>query len=116
MLVNRNGVAIIATHSPVVLQEVPKSCVSILRRTRLVANVDKPEIETFAENVGILTREVFGLEVSKSGFHNLLETSVSEGKSYEEIEREYNYQLGFEGKVILRSLILAKDSKLETKR
>lgn len=31
LLVNRNGVAIIATHSPVVLQEVPKSCVSILR-------------------------------------------------------------------------------------
>lgn len=116
LLVNRNGVAIIATHSPVVLQEAPKSCVSILRRTRLTLNVDRPENETFAENVGILTREVFGLEVSKSGFHNLLETSVSEGKSYEEIEREYNYQLGFEGKVILRSLILAKDSKLETKR
>ncbi|GAF53258.1 AAA family ATPase [Psychrobacter sp. JCM 18900] len=116
LLVNRNGVAIIATHSPVVLQEVPKSCVSILRRTRLISNVDRPECETFAENVGILTREVFGLEVSKSGFHNLLETSVSEGKSYEQIEREYNYQLGFEGKVILRSLILARDSEVETKR
>jgi len=36
LLVNRNGVAIIATHSPVVLQEVPKSCVSILRRTSRV--------------------------------------------------------------------------------
>lgn len=116
LLVNRNGVAIIATHSPVVLQEVPKSCVSILRRTRLILNVDRPESETFAENVGVLTREVFGLEVSKSGFHNLLETSVSEGKSYEEIESEYNYQLGFEGKVILRSLVLTRDSHMENKR
>jgi len=60
LLVNRNGVAIIATHSPVVLQEAPKSCVSILRRTRLVSNVDRPESETFAENVGVLTREVKG--------------------------------------------------------
>lgn len=116
LLVNRNGVAIIATHSPVVLQEVPKSCVSILRRTRLTLNVDRPESETFAENVGVLTREVFGLEVSKSGFHNLLETSVSEGKSYEEIESEYNYQLGFEGKVILRSLVLTRDSHMENKK
>lgn len=33
LLVNRNGVAIIATHSPVVLQEVPRSCVWKLRRT-----------------------------------------------------------------------------------
>ncbi|PZO36700.1 MAG: hypothetical protein DCF19_20780 [Pseudanabaena frigida] len=112
LLVNRNGVAIIATHSPVVLQEVPKSCVSILRRTRLIANVDRPESETFAENVGILTREVFGLEVSKSGFHNLLAKSVAEGKSYEEIEQEYQSQLGFEGKTILRSMVMVRDSQL----
>jgi len=111
LLVNRNGVAIIATHSPVVLQEVPKSCVSILRRTRLDLNVDRPESETFAENVGVLTREVFGLEVSKSGFHDLLTLSVNEGKSYEEIAQEYHYQLGFEGKALLRSMILIRDSK-----
>jgi predicted ATPase len=113
LLVNRNGVAIIATHSPVVLQEVPKSCVSILRRTRLIANVDSPESETFAENVGVLTREVFGLEVSKSGFHSLLANSVAEGKSYEEVEQEYQNQLGFEGKTILRSMIMMRDSQLE---
>ncbi|WP_444918755.1 AAA family ATPase [Microbulbifer sp. JMSA003] len=108
LLVNRNGVAIIATHSPVVLQEVPKSCVSILRRTRLVLNVDRPEGETFAENVGVLTREVFGLEVSKSGFHDLLAGSVDEGKNFEEIEEEYQHQLGFEGKAVLRSMITIK--------
>lgn len=111
LLINRNGVAIIATHSPVVLQEVPKSCVSILRRTRLIANVDRPESETFAENVGILTREIFGLEVSKSGFHDLLAGSVSGGKHYEEIEQEYQYQLGFEGKAILRSMIATRNSQ-----
>lgn len=116
LLVDRNGVAIIATHSPVVLQEVPKSCVSILRRIQLSLNVDRPESETFAENVGVLTREVFGLEVTKSGFHNLLEASVKQGKSYEEIEKEYQYQLGFEGKAILRSMVLYRDSKSETKR
>ncbi|MCX5964435.1 MAG: AAA family ATPase [Cyanobacteria bacterium] len=112
LLVNRNGVAIIATHSPVVLQEVPKSYVSILRRTRLITKVDRPESETFAENVGILTREVFGLEVSKSGFHHLLANSVAEGKSYEEVEQEYQGQLGFEGKTILRSMIMVRDSQL----
>lgn len=111
LLVNRNGLAIIATHSPVVLQEVPMSCVSILRRTRLNAVVDRPEIKTFAENVGVLTREVFGLEVSKSGFHELLTQSVETGKSYEEIELEYHHQLGFEGKTILRSLINVRDSQ-----
>jgi len=109
LLVNRNGVAIIATHSPVVLQEVPKSCVSILRRTRLISNIDRPEKETFAENVGILTREVFGLDVSKSGFHDLLARSVHEDMTFEEIEQEYNYQLGFEGRALLRSLVATRN-------
>jgi predicted ATPase len=111
LLVNRNGVAIVATHSPVVLQEVPMSCVSILRRTRLNAVIDPPSIETFAENVGVLTREVFGLEVSKSGYHKLLEQSVESGKSYQEIEEEYHYHLGFEGKTILRSMIMIRDTR-----
>lgn len=70
LLTNRNGVAIIATHSPVLLQEVPRECVWKLRRNGLVASADRPECETFAENVGFLTREVFQLEVAKSGFHH----------------------------------------------
>ena len=113
LLINRNAVAIIATHSPVVLQEVPKKCVWKMRRTRLAGNVDRPENETFGENVGILTREVFGLEVSKSGFHKLLEVSVSQGKSYEEILKEYKNQIGFEGRSILKALILHRESLSE---
>lgn len=109
LLISRNGVAIIATHSPVVLQEVPKSCVWKLRRTGLEGHTDRPEAETFGENVGVLTREVFGLEVSKSGFHELLLSSVEQGKDYEEILAEYDYQVGFEGRAILRALLATKD-------
>ncbi|MDW3689197.1 AAA family ATPase [Cupriavidus sp. CV2] len=100
-----NGVAIIATHSPVVLQEVPRSCVWKLYRTRLVSESERPEIETFGENVGTLTREVFGLQVSKSGFHSLLQESVAEGKSYDQILLEYDEQLGLEARALLRALI-----------
>ena len=56
-----NGIAVIATHSPVVLQEVPKICVWKMYRSKLVGSTERPEMETFAENVGILTREVFSL-------------------------------------------------------
>lgn len=111
LLISRNGVAIIASHSPVVLQEVPKSCVWILRRNGSVVRAERPENETFGENVGVLTREVFGLEVSKSGFCELLQNSVAEGKSYEDILTEYTNQLGFEGKAILRALITRRDTQ-----
>lgn len=105
LLIERNGVAIIATHSPVVLQEIPKSCVWKLYRVRLESCAQRPQHETFGENVGTLTREIFGLEVSNSGFHALLRQSVSEKKTYEQIIEEYDGQLGHEGRSILRSLI-----------
>ncbi|MHA5498403.1 AAA family ATPase [Pseudomonas aeruginosa] len=113
LLTHRNAVAIIATHSPVVLQEAPRSCVSIINRSRLEATVERPDSETFAENVGTLTRQVFGLEVAKSGFHELLYKAVRAGKTYEEIEQEYADQIGYEGKALLRSLTMARDKGLE---
>jgi predicted ATPase len=106
-----NGVAIIATHSPVVLQEVPKSCVWKMRRTRLSAQVDRPELETFGENVGTLTREVFGLEVTKSGFHDVLAQSVAEGKSFDQVMQEFGGQIGFEGRALLMALVTERDSQ-----
>ncbi|AQP36668.1 MULTISPECIES: AAA family ATPase [Vibrio] len=109
LLHDRNGVAIIATHSPVVLQEVPKSCVWKVLKSGDVTKVLRPEIETFGENVGILTREVFGLEVTKSGFHKLLSKSVDDGFTYEEILNQYNNQLGFEARAILKALLLHKE-------
>ncbi|WCD79608.1 AAA family ATPase [Pseudomonas sp. TUM22785] len=109
LLTDRNGVAIIATHSPVVLQEVPSSCVWKVRRSNLMTYAERPESETFAENVGVLTREVFGLEVAKSGFYDLLAQSIAEGKGYQEVFSEYGGQLGFEGQALLRALIKAQE-------
>lgn len=77
--------AIIATHSPVVLQEIPKSCVWKVLRSREALRVTRPDIETFGENLGVLTREVFSLEVTSSGYHDLLRDSVASGKSYKKI-------------------------------
>lgn len=114
LLHDRNGVAIIATHSPVVLQEVPKSCVWKLTRIRAEGRSDRPERETFGENVGVLTREVFGLEVSKAGFHELLERSVAQGKTFDEIVKSYGGQMGTEAQAILLSLIAARDASMQT--
>lgn len=106
LLRTRNGLAIIATHSPVVLQEVPSSCVSVIHRAGDEMAVERPSLETFGENVGILTKEVFGLEVLRSGFHKILDESVKLDKSYKEIISEYHNQLGSEARASLQSLII----------
>lgn len=109
LLLDRNGVAIIATHSPVVLQEIPSSCSWKINRSRLVIGTERPETQTFGENVGVLTREVFGLEVSKSGFHKMLKVSVAAGGTFEQVMHEYGGQLGFEAQAIVRALIASRD-------
>ncbi|MEH8019838.1 AAA family ATPase [Rheinheimera metallidurans] len=109
LLLDQNGVSIIATHSPVVLQEVPKSCVWKIYRKGENVTASRPNIETFAENVGVLTSEVFNLEVERSGFHDILENSVRSGKTYEEILAEYDKQIGFEGRAILKVLIAKRE-------
>lgn len=108
LLIDRNGVGIIATHSPVVLQEVPRSCVWKVRRTNARVEADRPEIETFGENVGILTREIFGLEVTDSGFHKMLREAVADCDDYEQVVHRFNGQLGGEAKAIVRALIAAR--------
>lgn len=109
LLHDRNAVSIMATHSPVVLQEIPRSSVWKLNRVGLATKSFRPSIETFGENVGVLTREVFGLEVVNSGFHDLLVRSVRDGDTYEKIISDYKGQLGLEGRALLRALVTHRD-------
>lgn len=106
LMVKRNGVAIVATHSPVILQEVPKSCVWIIDYFQTVSKAERPTLETFAESVGILSREVFQLELSQSGYHQLLGDLRKSSASYEEALDQLDGQLGAEGKAVLRGMFL----------
>lgn len=108
LLIDRNGVAIIATHSPVVLQEIPKSCVWYIRRVGAEVNFHRPIIETFGENVGVLTRDIFELEVTKSGYHILLEKFVKKYATFEEVVASFDGQIGIEGRALLRTMFARK--------
>jgi predicted ATPase len=108
LLIQRNGVAIIATHSPVVLQEVPASCVWVLRRNGTVVVAERPELETFGENVGVLTHSVFGLEVTNTGFHKMVSDAVQkEGLDFDGVMGKFEGQLGAEAMAIARSLTVS---------
>jgi hypothetical protein len=111
LLINRNGVAVIATHSPVVLQEVPRSCAWKLSRAGRDARADRPEHETFGENAGTLTREVFGLEVTQTGFHRMI-AERAQGHTYEQILEAFGGQLGAEGRSLARALSLVLPEQL----
>lgn len=108
LLTATNGLALVATHSPVVLQEVPRRCAWIVWSTGGDVHVEQPTIETFGANLGVLTREVFDLELSKSGYHALLRDVAGEASSYDEAVGLLDNEIGDEAQVLLRSMIRRK--------
>ena len=113
LLIYRNGVGIIATHSPVIVQEVPKKCVWILRRSGKYLKIERPKIETFGENLGELTSEIFGYEVTNSGFHKMLQTVAEKKKTYKGAVRFFHGELGIEARAILKSYMYEKEHTKE---
>lgn len=109
LLYKRNGVGIISTHSPVILQEVPKNCVWIINRNGDYTSAKRPSLETFGTNVGTLINEIFGYEVQNSGFHLLLKNIVKESDSYEDVNEKFQYMLGDEAKSIVRMMFDEKE-------
>lgn len=105
LLIDRNGVAIISTHSPIVLQEVPTSCAYSIRRIDEKLIAERLPIKTFGASIGSLTNEVFGLEITNSGYHKLIAEAVKDINDYDMISIDFNNQLGNEAVMLLRTLL-----------
>ena len=89
------------------------SCAWILQRAGHNTLAERPEIETFGENLGVLTRQVFGFEVTTAGFYGLIEEAVQTPfTDYDQIIRNFGGNIGAEGRAIARALLAARDSKL----
>jgi hypothetical protein len=64
--------------------------------------VSKPRLETFGENVGILTREVFNLEVVGSGFYKLISELLLENDfNAEAVLEKFEDSVGSEALAII---------------
>ena len=103
-----NGFAIVATHSPVVLQEMPARYVRVLRRIGERALLSRPDMETFGEAIGNITQHVFNLDDGATDWHATLRT-LAQDNSLQEIEAQLGGKLGF----VARSLVASERSDLD---
>lgn len=119
LLKERNSIALIATHSPIILQEVPKKCVSILEyyENNDFLRVRRPSRETFAENLAKLTYDVFQYEYINSGFYTLLQkmvnedTSANSEDSFNNIVEKLGGSMSNDGLSILSQMLFEKDQE-----
>jgi len=95
-----NSFAIIATHSPIVIQEIPSKRVILLTREKNSTIATKMEFETFGENISELTRHVFDT-VSIPNFYKKVLKKLSKTKSYDEVCELFDNNLSFNAKSFL---------------
>ena len=98
-----DGYAVVATHSPVVLQETPSKYVHVLRRTVDENHVATTSVETFAESIGVITQEVFNLDDGSTDWHDTLRT-LARTYTVAEIDEAFGRKLGFAARSYMMSL------------
>ncbi|WP_195520247.1 AAA family ATPase [Streptococcus salivarius] len=108
LMTRRNGVVILATHSPVILQEVPCSCIYKLSRKEGIYSARRVTTNTFGESISILMDEVFGLEATESGFYNYIKNVSDSSDNLEDVMGKYGSQLGTLGYDLLITRLFNK--------
>lgn len=108
ILRENDAFAIIATHSPVVVQETLARHISVVRRVGSETHISSPRIETYGESIGEITNEVFGLNSNATDFHQTLADLVEAGLSLEMIEGMFDRGLSLQARAFVMTLIAGK--------
>lgn len=92
--------AIVATHSPVIVQEVPARYVKVLERAGNETLTQNAEIETFGESIGTITRFVFSMDSSATDYQGVL-ADLADQYSIEEIESMFQPRLSTQARALV---------------
>jgi ABC-type multidrug transport system ATPase subunit len=85
MTENFNSFCIIATHSPIVIQELQSRNVYVIEREEASVSARKLDKEVFAENLTVITEDIFGNRDVSKHYIQFLRRLVNENMTFEEI-------------------------------
>lgn len=102
--------AIIATHSALIVQDVPSECVHRLQREDNITTAMPLQIESFGENLTTLTEEIFESSSSEANWSKTLKDMAAK-LAYEEALAYFKKPLSLNGKIFLKSQYRTKKPK-----
>ncbi|BBB14252.1 AAA family ATPase [Sphingopyxis sp. FD7] len=100
--------AVVATHSPVVVQETLGRHVSVVNRVGDEITILPPRIETYGESIGEITDEVFRLHPGATDFHATLKAMVDAGLTTEQIDGRFDRGLSLQARAYVLSLVATR--------
>ncbi|WP_244997593.1 AAA family ATPase [Pseudomonas viridiflava] len=86
IMANNNSFCIIASHSPVVVQETLGVDVRVIKRDGDWAFAEGVGSETFGESIGLITSEVFGLNPEATDYHRVLDDLIHRIDDQDDLE------------------------------
>ena len=102
LLESFDSYSIIATHSPLIIQEIPSRYIHIMNRTDNTLSVYNPTLECFGENITNITDEVFGVLDNESNYKTVLK-KLSKKHTFEEILNMFNDELAVNAMIYLNT-------------
>ena len=101
-----NSYAIISTHSPQIIQEVPAKDIIVIERLENIPSIRGLDIETFGENLNTITERIFHTNSHDEYYREFL-TKLSKSNSYSKIIEMFEKEslpLSLSAKIYLQSL------------
>ncbi|MBY0027939.1 ATP-binding protein [Priestia aryabhattai] len=98
-----NSFAIISTHSPLIIQETPSRYINVFERIENTPIVRKLDIESFGENLSVITDKIFGVTDEESNYKYWLR-ELSNHKNFDNVLNEFDGQLSLNAMAYLSAL------------
>lgn len=103
LLEKYNSYSIMCTHSPQILQEIPGKCVTVFEREGNIPITRQLGIESFGEDLSVISDEVFGVRDVRGNYKDVLE-QLSTELDYDTVLQQFGNRLSLNAKVYLRNL------------
>lgn len=109
MLEEFDSYAILATHSPLIIQEICKEQIQILNRIDDVLTVVHPDFECFGNNLTEITNSVFDVTSRESNYKSVL-SKLSKTMSFEQVMAAFGNDLSLNAMIFLKQCYKGDDS------
>jgi len=94
--------AVLATHSPIILQEMPSKNVLVFERDGDIATVGSLSIESFGENITTITKHAFETVNTEPNYKVVLK-NLSQTKTFDEVSMLFGGRLSLNSEIYLKS-------------
>lgn len=100
-----NSFAVISTHSPIIIQEIPSRYIRIFSRVMTTPLIEHPFNECFGENISSITNDIFDVREHESNYKTIFKL-MAKRYSKDEIISHFEDELSYNALTYLNSIFL----------